>query len=50
VTFSGLEFDSTVTRRIRYQYPHKAIYYDLDGTLTGKGAKSYAAAWFKHLE
>lgn len=50
VTFSGLAFDDTVTRKIKYQFPHKAIYYDLDGTLTGKGAKSWAASYFQHLE
>jgi len=50
VTFSGLQFDDSVTKKIQYQYPHKAIYYDLDGSLTGKGAKSWAASYFPHLE
>jgi hypothetical protein len=40
-TFSRQSFD-TVTRKIRYTTPFKAIFYDLDGTLTGKGAKSWA--------
>lgn len=47
VTFSGLEFTS-VTKKIRYQYPWVAIYYDLDGTLTGKGAKSWATFFYAH--
>lgn len=38
VTFSGLYFHPTsVTKKIRYQYPFRDIYYDLDGSLTGKG-------------
>ena len=45
----GLWFDdATVPRRIRYQAPRKAIYHDLDGTLTGKGANSWATVYYKH--
>jgi len=51
VKFSGLEFDdATVPRRIRYQIPHRALYLDLDGSLTGKGANSWATFFYKHLE
>jgi hypothetical protein len=50
VTFSGLEFDTSVTKKIKYQYPFKAIYYDLDGSLTGKGAKTWATHYYKHHE
>lgn len=51
VTFSSLHFDDdTVTKRIRYQFPHHAIYYDLDGTLTGKGPKTWATGYRKHHE
>jgi hypothetical protein len=35
INFSNLTIDySTVTRIMNYQFPYKAIYYDLDGTLT----------------
>ena len=43
ITTSGLWFDEdTMPRRIRYQTPFKAIFYDLDGSLTGVGANSWA--------
>jgi hypothetical protein len=48
-TFEKLFFDpETVPRKIWYQYPEKAIYYDLDGTLTGKGPKSWATPNYAH--
>jgi len=49
VTFEGLEFFN-VPRRIRYQYPYKAIYYDRDGSLTKQGPDSYASYFQKHHE
>jgi len=39
-----------VTRKIKYQTPYRAIYYDIDGSLTGKGAGSWATPYFKHHE
>ena len=48
VSFSGLFFDSSVTKKIRYQYPWRAIYYDLDGTLTGLGSKTWATSYWYH--
>jgi hypothetical protein len=43
VTFSNMFFDTdTVPRRIRYQEPFKAIFYDIDGTLTDLGPKTWA--------
>jgi hypothetical protein len=45
-----LYFDSTVKTKIRYQYPWKAIFYDLDGTLTGKGPKTWATYYYGHHE
>lgn len=49
VTFSGLYFHPTsVTKKIRYQYPFRDIYYDLDGTLTGKGVESWATNYWEH--
>jgi hypothetical protein len=48
VTFSGLYFDSSVQRKIRYQFPFRDIFYDLDGTLTGKGPKTWASNYWEH--
>jgi hypothetical protein len=46
-TFTNLEF-TNADKRIRYQYPWKAIFYDTDGTLTGKGANSWATFYYPH--
>jgi hypothetical protein len=47
VKFSGIYFDSTVAKKIRYQYPWRAIYQDTDGTLTGnKGG--WATPYWRH--
>jgi hypothetical protein len=48
VKFKGLTFDKSVTKKIRYETPFRAIYYDLDGSLTGKGPGSWATPYFKH--
>jgi hypothetical protein len=49
VTFSNLVFRSqTVTIKIRYQEPYRDIFYDLDGSLTGRGPKSWATPYYKH--
>jgi hypothetical protein len=46
---SGLSFDSkTVPKKMWYQYPLRGIWADLDGSLTGKGAGSWATANFLH--
>jgi hypothetical protein len=39
--------DSTVTKRIRYQFPFKTIIQDVTGEITGLGANSWAIndAW-----
>lgn len=50
VSFSGLYFDETVKRRIKYQFPFHAIYFDKDGTLTGKGPNTWATPHEKHHE
>lgn len=39
---------ASVTIKVRYQEPWREIFYDLDGTLTGKGANSYATAFWQH--
>ena len=39
--FAELMFDdATVDARIRWRWPHKGIFHDLDGILTGQGADS----------
>ena len=49
ITTQNLSFDeSTVPRRIRYQYPFRGIFWDLDGTLTELGPDSYATWNYKH--
>lgn len=49
LTTSKLYFDPlTVTNKIRYQEPRREIIYDIDGTLTGKGPKSYATPYWRH--
>lgn len=48
INFKNLTFDSSVNRSINYQIPHRAIYHDLDGTLTGKGAGSWATPYYSH--
>jgi hypothetical protein len=42
--------NSTVTRMFNFGTPYRAIFYDEDGTLTGKGAGSWATSYWKHLE
>jgi len=43
ISTKNLKFDDdTVPRRIRYQYPFRGIFWDMDGTLTDKGADSWA--------
>jgi uncharacterized protein (UPF0212 family) len=48
VAFSGLYFDSSVDQRINYQYPYRAIYWDMDGSLTDLEANSYATPYWQH--
>jgi len=48
VTTTGLVFASTVTKKIRYQLPWRAIFHDEDGSLTGQGVNSWATPAWKH--
>jgi hypothetical protein len=49
MTVTGLVFDdTTVSRRIKYQFPHREIIHDLDGSFTGMGADTYASYYYKH--
>lgn len=49
--FWGLEFDdATVPRRIRYQYPWRAIFQDMDGSLTGLGANTWATHYYPTVD
>jgi hypothetical protein len=47
VRFEGLSF-TDVTYKVRYQTPYRAIYYDMDGSLTGLGAGSWASPYWAH--
>jgi hypothetical protein len=47
-TVANLFFDSTVNKKIWYQFPRTGIFYDRTGELTGKGAGSWATAWHRH--
>jgi len=49
-TVRNLFFDTTVTKKIRYQEPYNGIFFDQTGTLTGKGPNSWATAYHKHNE
>ena len=50
VKFENLWFDDvTVTKRIGYGTPNKAIFMDLDGTLTGLGPNSWATPYYNHF-
>ena len=54
-----LYFSESVSRLIRFEYPYKEFFLDLDGSLTGKyengvwvptyGADTYVASDWKHL-
>lgn len=49
IRVSDLWFDeSTVTKRIFYQEPFRAIIHDLTGSLTDLGAGSWATPYWKH--
>ena len=50
LTTRNLTFDSTVTKRIKYGYPFKAIFRDTDGSLTGKGAETYTAFYTPQMD
>jgi hypothetical protein len=47
VTMQRLTFNDTA-KRIMYQLPWRAIYKDLDGSLTGKGENSWATYYYGH--
>ena len=47
VTVKNLWFDTSVTRRIWYQFPYHAIFHDLTGTLTNKGPDSWAMGYVR---
>lgn len=50
-TVEKMWFDpETVTKKFSWNFPTRAIIYDLDGTTTGKGPKSWATPYMKHNE
>ena len=49
VRFAGLEFDdATVPQRIAWTTYRKGIFHDLDGSLTGLGADTWATPLWEH--
>ena len=51
VRVSNLMFDdASVTKRIFYQYPFRAIFFDETGSLTNLGENSWASPGWKHNE
>ena len=49
VKFEGIWFDeATVPVKIRYQFPYRAIFYDADGSLTGRGPGAWATSDWTH--
>lgn len=48
ITLNNLSYDTTVAKRIKYQYPFKAIFYDLDGSTTNKGPNTWATFDYPH--
>jgi hypothetical protein len=47
--FEGIWFDTdTVTKYINYWFPGKAIFYDIDGSLSGLGPGSWLTPWRQH--
>ena len=52
-TVMNLEFpDGSVSKKIRYQYPQRGIFHDVDGSLTGNvdSFATYANAGTKHVQ
>jgi hypothetical protein len=47
VRFEGLTF-TDCNYKVRYETPYRAIYHDLDGSLTGLGAGSWATPYWGH--
>lgn len=47
---NNLQFDSSVNKRIFYQYPYRAIFLDETGSLTELGENSWATPGWKHNE
>jgi hypothetical protein len=48
VRAKNLYFDSSVNRTFNFQYPYRSIYLDEDGSITGKGAFSWATNNYPH--
>jgi len=47
-TVKNITLDETVTRTFNYGYPDRAIFEDLDGSVTGLGAGSWATVYYPH--
>lgn len=48
IRFSNITIDSSVQRIANYQLPWRAIFLDEDGSITGKGAGSWATPYYPY--
>jgi hypothetical protein len=48
LTVKGLKFDASTTIKVRFQIPNREIIYDIDGSLTGLGPKTWVTPYWKH--
>ena len=47
--FKNIKYDSTITNKIKWSQPRRAIFRDLDGTLTGTVGGGWVTAYYPHL-
>ena len=40
--------EATVTKKVRYGWPFKTIFFDTDGSFTGRGPGSWASYYWRH--
>jgi hypothetical protein len=50
VTLDGLHFDTSVKKKISYQYPYRAIFYDKSDTLTGTAGSWATFDWPHNIQ
>lgn len=48
IDFEKIFFDNSEINKVIWNYPKKAIYRDLDGTLTGKSPSGWATPFYNH--
>ena len=51
IRVNNLQFDdATVTKRVLFGYPERAIFFDETGSLTNLGPNTWVVPYWKHLE